>query len=117
MGARCRPYRCPIQGRHRARSTAVLKMLGDPIEGAVLRRAAAVIVLTPQAAAHLAADGVPPRGIHLVPFGFLSGVGTSTSESVRMGKHEAGPAGAGQSQAPRSRPRLPPLHCRFPMRC
>lgn len=53
------------------RRTAVLKALGGPIERAVLRRAAAVIVLTPQAVACLAADGVSPRRVHVVPSGFL----------------------------------------------
>jgi glycogen synthase len=51
--------------------TALLKALGGAIERAVLRRAAAVITLTPRAAAALAADGVPPSRIHVVPSGFL----------------------------------------------
>jgi glycogen(starch) synthase len=51
--------------------TALLKALGGAIERAVLRRAAAAITLTPRAAAALAADGVPPSRIHVVPSGFL----------------------------------------------
>jgi 2-deoxystreptamine N-acetyl-D-glucosaminyltransferase/2-deoxystreptamine glucosyltransferase len=51
--------------------TMLLKALGGAIERAVLRRAAAVITLTPRAAANLAADGVAPGRIHVVPSGFL----------------------------------------------
>jgi glycosyltransferase involved in cell wall biosynthesis len=50
--------------------TALLKALGGPIERAVLRRAAAVITLTPRAARLLAADGVPLDRIHVIPSGF-----------------------------------------------
>ncbi|MDQ3765381.1 MAG: glycosyltransferase family 4 protein [Actinomycetota bacterium] len=50
--------------------TALLKALGGPIERAVLRRAAAVITLTPRAARLLAADGVPVGRTHVVPSGF-----------------------------------------------
>jgi glycogen(starch) synthase len=50
--------------------TALLKVLGSLIERAVLRRAAAVIALTPRAARLLVADGIPAGRIHVVPSGF-----------------------------------------------
>jgi glycosyltransferase involved in cell wall biosynthesis len=50
--------------------TLVLKTLGGPTETAVLRRAGAVLTLTPRAARHIAAAGVAPTKIHVLPSGF-----------------------------------------------
>jgi glycogen synthase len=78
LGAACR-WRVPLvvtlhmsvrHGVVLAPRTALLKVLGSLIERAVLRRAAAVIALTPRAARLLVADGVPAGRIHVVPSGF-----------------------------------------------
>jgi 2-deoxystreptamine N-acetyl-D-glucosaminyltransferase/2-deoxystreptamine glucosyltransferase len=48
----------------------LLHRVGGALERAVLRRADAVVVLTPHTAAALAGDGVDPARVHTVPSGF-----------------------------------------------
>lgn len=63
----------------------LLERLGGRIETAVCRRAAAVIALTPRLAAHVQADGVDPRRIHVIP----SGVAVAPSAGAPVDRYPA----------------------------
>ena len=61
---------CSLSRTVEARRGRPLAVLGPPIERSVVRRAAAVLVLTEPAARAAEEDGVDPMRVHVVPSGF-----------------------------------------------